>query len=81
MAAEYKLHLVYRQEFHNIYEEHQKDREFGQLLVRMKVVDSEGASAMNEDQWEAASRSLSVCDLWHYWLNICCDRHLYRIRI
>lgn len=63
MAAEYKLHLVYRQEFHNIYEEHQKDREFGQLLVRMKVVDSEGASAMNEDQWEAASRSLSKCDV------------------
>lgn len=59
MASEYKLHLVYRQEFHNVYEEHQKDPEFGPLMVRMKVVDSEGASAMNEDQWEAASTSLS----------------------
>jgi len=28
-------------------------------MVRMKVVDSEGASSMNEDQWEAASTPLS----------------------
>ncbi|KAF8352358.1 mRNA capping enzyme-domain-containing protein [Amanita rubescens] len=55
MASEYKLHLVYRQEFHNVYEEHQKDPELGPLMVRMKVVDSEGASSMNEDQWEAAN--------------------------
>lgn len=55
MAAEYKLHLLYRQEFHRVYEEYQSHPEFHQLMVRMKVVDSDGASAMDEDQWEAAN--------------------------
>ncbi|KAF8626061.1 hypothetical protein AX15_005097 [Amanita polypyramis BW_CC] len=55
MAAEYKLHLLYRQEFHRVFEEHQDHAEFGPLMVRMRVVDSDGASAMDEDQWEAAN--------------------------
>ena len=58
MAAEYKLRLLYKEEFHRIYEEHQDHPEFGPLMVRMKVVDSDGASAMDEDQWEAASKPL-----------------------
>ncbi|KIL68637.1 hypothetical protein M378DRAFT_158475 [Amanita muscaria Koide BX008] len=55
MAAEYKLRLLYKQEFHRVFEEHQDHQEFGPLMVRMKVVDSDGASAMDEDQWEAAN--------------------------
>lgn len=38
-----------------MYEEHQEHQEFGPLLVRMKVVDANGESSMDEDQWEAAS--------------------------
>ncbi|KAF5331166.1 hypothetical protein D9619_005979 [Psilocybe cf. subviscida] len=55
MAADYGLHLVYKEEFHQVFEEHQDHPEFKPLLVRMKVVDNEGASAMDEDQWEAAN--------------------------
>ena len=55
MAAEYGLHPVYREEFHQVFIEHQQHPEFGPLMVRMKVVDSNGESAMDEDQWEAAS--------------------------
>jgi len=55
MAAEYKLRLLYKEEFHRVYEEHQDHPEFGPLMVRMKVVDPDGASAMDEDQWEAAN--------------------------
>ena len=55
MAADFGLHPVYKEEFHHVFEEHQDHAEFKPLLVRMKVVDDEGASAMDEDQWEAAS--------------------------
>lgn len=55
MAAEYKLYPIYKEEFHQVYEEHQEHQEFGPLLVRMKVVDANGESSMDEDQWEAAS--------------------------
>jgi mRNA (guanine-N7-)-methyltransferase len=58
MAADYGLHPVYKEEFHQVFEEHQDHPEFKPLLVRMKVVDNEGASAMDEDQWEAASELL-----------------------
>lgn len=60
MAADYGLHLVYKEEFHQVFEEHQDHPEFKPLLVRMKVVDNEGASAMDEDQWEAASELLCL---------------------
>lgn len=55
MAKEYGLHLKYKEEFHGIFEEHQDDPEFGPLMVRMNVVNSDGESSMDEDQWEAAS--------------------------
>ena len=55
MASEYKLQLIYRAEFHDIYAEHSEHAEFGPLLQRMKVVDEHGESQMDEDQWEAAS--------------------------
>jgi len=55
MAADYKLYPVYKEEFHQVFEEHQEHPEFKPLLVRMKVVDTNGESAMDEDQWEAAN--------------------------
>jgi len=55
MAADYGLFPVYKEEFHHVFEEHQDHPDFKPLLVRMKVVDDEGASAMDEDQWEAAN--------------------------
>ncbi|KAF9466382.1 mRNA capping enzyme-domain-containing protein [Collybia nuda] len=55
MAAEYDLVPVYKEEFHQVFDEHQEHPEFGPLMVRMKVVDSNGESAMDEDQWEAAN--------------------------
>lgn len=58
MAEEYDLYPVYKAEFHQVFEEHQEHPEFGPLMVRMKVVDANGESAMDEDQWEAASECL-----------------------
>ncbi|KAJ8455074.1 hypothetical protein ONZ51_g12655 [Trametes cubensis] len=55
LAAEYDLHPVYKKEFHEIFEEHHEHEEFGQLLQRMHVVDADGESQMDEDQWEAAN--------------------------
>ncbi|KAF8969808.1 mRNA capping enzyme-domain-containing protein [Flammula alnicola] len=55
MAADYGLFPVYKEEFHQVFAEHQDHPEFKPLLVRMKVVDEDGASAMDEDQWEAAN--------------------------
>ncbi|KAI0695410.1 mRNA capping enzyme-domain-containing protein [Cerioporus squamosus] len=55
MASEYGLELVYKKEFHQIFEEHSELPEFAPLLQRMHVVDSNGESQMDEDQWEAAN--------------------------
>lgn len=55
IAAEYKLELLYKKEFHEVFSENQEDPEFQPLLVRMKVVDKDGESSMDEAQWEAAS--------------------------
>ncbi|TFK89266.1 hypothetical protein K466DRAFT_645030 [Polyporus arcularius HHB13444] len=55
MASEYGLELVYKKEFHQIFEEHAEHPEFAPLLERMRVVDSNGESHMDEDQWEAAN--------------------------
>jgi hypothetical protein len=59
MADEYGLSVEYKEEFHQVFSEHQEHPEFGPLMVRMKVVDSHGESAMDEDQWEAASAGAS----------------------
>ncbi|KAF7304686.1 mRNA cap guanine-N7 methyltransferase [Mycena kentingensis (nom. inval.)] len=55
LAAEFGLHPVYKEEFHDIFTEHQDHTEFGPLLTKMKVVDANGESSMTEDQWEAAN--------------------------
>jgi len=57
MAEEYKLFPVYKEEFHQVYAEHQNHPEFGPLMLRMKVVNVNGESAMDDDQWDAASVS------------------------
>jgi hypothetical protein len=38
-----------------MFQEEQEDPEFASLLKRMKVVDDKNESAMDEDQWDAAS--------------------------
>ncbi|KAF7363264.1 mRNA cap guanine-N7 methyltransferase [Mycena sanguinolenta] len=55
MAADYGLHPVYKEEFHDVFSENREHPEFGPLMVKMKVVDANGESAMDEDQWEAAN--------------------------
>lgn len=76
LAAEYDLHPVYREEFHDVFSDHQDHAEFGPLMVRMRVVDANGESSMDEDQWEAASMSNTSFTkpfLTHSF------RHLYRV--
>lgn len=46
---------MYHAEFHQVFSQHQDEQEFKQLLERMKVVDADGTSSMDEDQWDAAS--------------------------
>lgn len=79
MAAEYDLVPIYKEEFHQVFDEHQEHPEFGPLMVRMKVVDANGESAMDEDQWEAASTSDGIPFL--ALLTSLSHRHLYRLRI
>jgi hypothetical protein len=55
MAEEYGLIVEYKEEFHQVFDEYREHPEFRPLMLRMKVVDSNGESAMDEDQWEAAS--------------------------
>lgn len=57
LAESYGLELVYKEDFHTIYEREQEPTEFRQLLSSMKVVDSKGESALDQDQWDAASTS------------------------
>jgi mRNA (guanine-N7-)-methyltransferase len=55
LAEKYNLHPVYKKEFHEVFEEFHEHSDFKPLLQRMKVVDANGETEMNEDQWEAAS--------------------------
>ncbi|KAF9264872.1 guanine-N(7)-methyltransferase [Marasmius fiardii PR-910] len=55
LASEYGLQPTYKEEFHQVFDENQEHRDFGPLLTRMGVVDANGESAMDEDQWEAAN--------------------------
>jgi hypothetical protein len=59
LAAKYDLYPVYRKEFHELFEEFNDSPEFKPLLQRMNVVDANGESEMDEDQWEAASTTPS----------------------
>ena len=47
-------------EFHEVFAENQEHADFGPLLQRMKVVDANGESQMDEDQWEAASEYIPL---------------------
>ncbi|KAI0792933.1 mRNA capping enzyme-domain-containing protein [Abortiporus biennis] len=55
LASEYSLYPTYVKSFHEVFEENSDHAEFGPLLERMKVVDGNGESQMDEDQWEAAN--------------------------
>jgi mRNA (guanine-N7-)-methyltransferase len=55
--------LIYKKGFNEILTEEQSSRDFGPLLAKMGVVNAEGGSNMDEDQWEAASESLYFLDL------------------
>ena len=57
LAEEYNLYPVYKKEFHEVFEEFHEHPEFRSLLQRMNVVDTNGETEMDEDQWEAASTS------------------------
>ncbi|KAF8300502.1 guanine-N(7)-methyltransferase [Clavulina sp. PMI_390] len=92
LAAEYKLELIYKEDFHTIYEREQEPTEFQQLLTSMKVVDSRGKSALDQDQWDAAS-VYRLGSLFHAHLMITCAdmrivflhrstcRSVYRLRV
>lgn len=68
LAEEYNLYPVYKKEFHEVFEEFHEHPEFRSLLQRMNVVDTNGETEMDEDQWEAASTSYpALC---------CCSRLL-----
>lgn len=54
---EYGLRIVYKRSFHDILTDEQHSRDFGPLLKKMGVIDEAGTSAMDADQWEAASES------------------------
>ncbi|KAI0340167.1 hypothetical protein BDW22DRAFT_445562 [Trametopsis cervina] len=55
LADEYGLVPVYVKEFHEVFAENEDHKEFGPLLQNMRVVDANGESQMDEDQWEAAN--------------------------
>jgi len=57
LAANYDLYPLYKKEFHELFEEFHEHPEFKPLLQRMNVVDANGESEMDDDQWEAASTS------------------------
>lgn len=57
LAYEYGLTLRYKKAFNEILSEEQGSRDFGPLLGRMGVINDQGVSTMDEDQWEAASSS------------------------
>ncbi|WVQ78726.1 hypothetical protein IAT38_000813 [Cryptococcus sp. DSM 104549] len=55
LAYEYGLKLVYRRNFADILDEEKGTRDFGPLLGKMGVINDDGESAMDVDQWEAAN--------------------------
>lgn len=61
LAAQYSLYPIYKEEFHQIFAQHSEQEEFKDLMVRMKVVDANGESSMDEEQWEAASEPFLLC--------------------
>lgn len=70
LASESGLRLIYKKAFHEILQEEKDSRDFGPLLGKMGVLNEYGESAMDADQWEAASKCLpkkkraQLCNLW-----------------
>lgn len=60
LALEYDLHCTFCADFQQIFSEERQDAHFAELLTRMKVVDAQGDTEMNMDQWEAASAFPSI---------------------
>jgi hypothetical protein len=63
LAGEYRLQLIYKRPFGDILDEEQGSRDFGPLLRKMGVIDEKGESAMDGDQWEAASKPAPLCNV------------------
>lgn len=55
LAESYGLKLEFKNSFHEIFAENHEVPAFADLLKRMKVVDENGESHMDPDQWEAAN--------------------------
>lgn len=53
LASEYGLKLVYKENFHEIFEQERHKPQNRQLLNRMEVTNSSGQCLMSEDQWDA----------------------------
>ena len=51
------MYPTYKEQFHAVFTEHSNMPEFKSLMVRMKVVDANGESTIDEDQWDATSAS------------------------
>jgi hypothetical protein len=79
LAAQYDLYPTYRKEFHELFEEFHEHPEFKPLLQRMNVVDANGETEMDEDQWEAASTSSLLSALHCCPLANRCDRYIHRV--
>jgi len=78
LAAEYQLVLKYRKEFHDMFTEFSDHSEFGPLMTKMQVIDTQGDSKMDEEQWEAASESNVM---YHPPFANITFRHLHRIHL
>ena len=61
LAQEYRLRPIYRHSFNEILAQEQDSQDFGGLLRKMGVLNERGESAMDADQWEAASE-------FFYWI-------------
>ncbi|KIJ32457.1 hypothetical protein M422DRAFT_213808, partial [Sphaerobolus stellatus SS14] len=55
LAKEYGLNIIYKREFGEVFADEREHPEYGPLLRRMKVVNADGVSDVDEEQWEAAN--------------------------
>jgi len=55
LALEYRLQFHYKRSFHELFVDHKDSAEFGKLLERMRVVNSQGESELTEEMWEACN--------------------------
>ncbi|KAH9812217.1 mRNA capping enzyme-domain-containing protein [Melampsora americana] len=56
LAAEHGLKLIYKEKFHEIFEQERHKPNNRQLLNRMDVINSAGQCLMSEDQWDATGQ-------------------------